>query len=218
MATVDEVIAMRRNGSPVATLITEAGVPYSLLFTPEGGTVSGENWVVEQTDRPGREPIVRADRRQAKTLSWKHTIVDVPGATADETVNRLRDLAATGQRVRAANLSYAETVGWWLISDLSVEITARRTDQAIKEAELSWTLLQAENPPAPVSATPPPTAAAPVSAASPRTHTVVRGDTLWAIASRYLGNPQRYPEIASLNGVKNPNLIYPGTVFRIPAR
>ncbi|WP_096269406.1 LysM peptidoglycan-binding domain-containing protein [Paucisalibacillus globulus] len=49
-----------------------------------------------------------------------------------------------------------------------------------------------------------------------RTHKVVRGDTLWAIAKRYLGSGTRYPEIAKLNKIKNPNLIYPGQVFKIP--
>lgn len=41
-------------------------------------------------------------------------------------------------------------------------------------------------------------------------HTVVKGDTLWAIARRYLGDGSRYGEIARYNGIANPNLIYPG--------
>jgi len=52
----------------------------------------------------------------------------------------------------------------------------------------------------------------------PRTHTVVRGDTLWRIAASYLGAGSRYMEIFNLNRdkIKNPNLIYPGQVFKIP--
>lgn len=46
-------------------------------------------------------------------------------------------------------------------------------------------------------------------------YVVKRGDTLWAIASRYLGSGTKYPQIAQENGIKNPNLIYPGQVFRI---
>lgn len=45
--------------------------------------------------------------------------------------------------------------------------------------------------------------------------TVVRGDTLWAIARRYLGDGSRYPELAKKNGIQNPNLIYPGQVITI---
>lgn len=46
-------------------------------------------------------------------------------------------------------------------------------------------------------------------------HTVVRGDTLWAIAKKYLGNGSRYKEIVSLNGLKS-NVIYSGMKLNIP--
>lgn len=46
-------------------------------------------------------------------------------------------------------------------------------------------------------------------------YVVKRGDTLWAIARKYLGSGTKYPQIAQENGIKNPNLIYPGQVFRI---
>lgn len=41
-------------------------------------------------------------------------------------------------------------------------------------------------------------------------HIVVKGDTLWHIAERYIKNPYRYPELAKLSKIKNPDLIYPG--------
>ncbi|MEG0258699.1 MAG: LysM domain-containing protein [Lysinibacillus sp.] len=50
---------------------------------------------------------------------------------------------------------------------------------------------------------------------TPKTHKVVKGDTLWAICKRYLGNGNKYPEIAKLNGIKNPHLIYPGQVIKL---
>ncbi len=46
-------------------------------------------------------------------------------------------------------------------------------------------------------------------------HTVVPGDTLWHIARRYIHNPFRYPELARLNKIRNPDLIYPGDRVRI---
>lgn len=52
----------------------------------------------------------------------------------------------------------------------------------------------------------------------PVTYTVKSGDTLWAIAQKYLGSGSRYPEIAVLNAIANPNLIYPGQVFTIPSQ
>jgi len=43
-------------------------------------------------------------------------------------------------------------------------------------------------------------------------YTVQRGDTLWGIARRYRTCPKR---IARLNGITNPNLIYPGQILKI---
>ena len=46
-------------------------------------------------------------------------------------------------------------------------------------------------------------------------YVVKRGDTLWAIATRYLGAGTKYPQIAQENNIPNPDLIYPGQVFKI---
>ncbi len=48
-----------------------------------------------------------------------------------------------------------------------------------------------------------------------RIHTVVHGDTLWAIAKKYLGSGSRYKEIVSLNGLTS-NVIYSGMKLKIP--
>lgn len=46
-------------------------------------------------------------------------------------------------------------------------------------------------------------------------HIVVKGDTLWAIAKKYVHNPFLYPELARLSNIKNPHRIYPGNRVRI---
>lgn len=54
---------------------------------------------------------------------------------------------------------------------------------------------------------------------TPKTYTVKSGDSLWAIAKRILGDGSRWQEIYNANVSvigKNPNLIYPGQVLRIP--
>ncbi len=59
-----------------------------------------------------------------------------------------------------------------------------------------------------------PTGAQPV----PQTHTVVKGETLWGLAARYLGSGFKWPSIYDLNreAIANPHWIYPGQVLRMP--
>ena len=49
-------------------------------------------------------------------------------------------------------------------------------------------------------------------------HVVQKGDTLWCLSGKYLGDPHKWPQIWQLNKstVRNPDLIFPGQVLRIP--
>jgi LysM repeat protein len=49
-------------------------------------------------------------------------------------------------------------------------------------------------------------------------HVVESGDTLWALASKHLGDGNRHPEIFEANKevIKDPDLIYSGQKIRIP--
>ena len=48
-------------------------------------------------------------------------------------------------------------------------------------------------------------------------HTVVKGNSLWAIARKYLGNGHRYKEIMELNGLSS-TVIYAGQKLKIPSK
>ncbi len=47
------------------------------------------------------------------------------------------------------------------------------------------------------------------------TYTVQKGDSLWSIARRQLGDGAKYRQLAQKNGIANPNRIYPGQVLKL---
>jgi hypothetical protein len=53
-----------------------------------------------------------------------------------------------------------------------------------------------------------------LAADAPDKHVVVRGDTLWGIAGKFLEKPWRWPDLWQLNKeqIRNPHLIYPGDI------
>ena len=55
----------------------------------------------------------------------------------------------------------------------------------------------------------------PATAAAYREYMVVKGDSLWAIAQRLLGDGSRYKEIKTLNGLIS-DTIYSGQKLKIP--
>lgn len=55
----------------------------------------------------------------------------------------------------------------------------------------------------------------PVTKEIPQKYTVKAGDTLWMIAQKQYGDGSRYPSLAAKNGIKDPNLIYPGQVLTL---
>lgn len=54
--------------------------------------------------------------------------------------------------------------------------------------------------------------------AAPRTYTVVKGDTLSRIAKQFYGDANQWRRIYEANRdvIKNPDLIKPGQVFKVP--
>jgi nucleoid-associated protein YgaU len=73
-------------------------------------------------------------------------------------------------------------------------------------------------PPAPATPSPTSARAADAPPAAPRTYTVVAGDSLSKIAKKFYGDGNQWKKIfeANRDTVKNPDLIHPGQVLKIP--
>ena len=71
-------------------------------------------------------------------------------------------------------------------------------------------------PTAPPASSPTPTAGA--AAPAPRTYTVAAGDSLSKIAKKFYGDGNKWQRIfeANRDTIKNPDLIHPGQVLKIP--
>lgn len=48
------------------------------------------------------------------------------------------------------------------------------------------------------------------------TYTVLKGDTLWAVALRAYGDGYKWVEIAKANNLVNPNIVHVGNILKIP--
>lgn len=52
----------------------------------------------------------------------------------------------------------------------------------------------------------------------PKSYTIQTGDTLSAICRNFYGDAFLYPQLAKVNGIANPSLIYAGTIIKLPAK
>ena len=262
--TVIAAAKIRRNGSLVAHLVTETGRAFSLHYTPETADFSGGGNNYASVARQGLTPLVRFQDSKVRQMSFTSvltpaigvaapgpvktpknisTLIGLPTATSVRlALHDLMVLADQVQKLRLINVTAGiETAGWWRVTDLTVKITERDTNQQVKSAELNWTLLEANDdrpkigrppPPPPKPKRKPPAKRKP---AAPKAHmqadyTVKQGDCLWSIAYRLLSSRTRWKELYELN-VKRLHLappvvynrlltvwIFPNQVLKIPAR
>ncbi|AYD81517.1 endolysin [Arthrobacter phage KBurrousTX] len=205
-------------------VITRDGFQGSMHSTP---TVFSYSDVARfgQIEREGKKAITRQISPGLRQLSFSQTVASLDyQQTIEPIVQRFTNLSAAGVQVRFPNGSGPfEQPCWWTIKDLGVQVNRRAVDNSISNATITWTLEEWVDvtanaiKPRPVPKAP---AAPPKPVAAPaRTYRVVSGDCLWNIAVRFLGNGARWPEIYNMNRAiigGNPNLIFPGQVYRIP--
>jgi nucleoid-associated protein YgaU len=201
-------------------LVSESGavsvtVPFAPTEIEYGGLAP--DWAT--ADRPGAEPLLLRTQQPLATLGFSYLLTDPVERDWPQTAafNALVTLARQRERVL---VRYGPSeAGLWRITDAGVSSLMRHpVTNEITRATVSIKLTLASDPaPAvgPVSRPAPPPAPAPAPA---RSHTVVRGDTLWGIAQRYYGSGPLWPRIYDANRtkIKDPHWIYPGQTFVIP--
>lgn len=202
-------------------LYSESGrLAFAVDFAPSEIDYGGMamNWA--EAKRSGDKPLLLHEDMPLRTMSFDFMISDKYDMQQPQTskIAILRGMGRSFERFLVAFSSSEQ--GLWRVKDLKVKSEARAEDgDEITRATVSITLAEASDPaPAvgPISKPPPkpPTPPAPVR----RTHTVRKGDTLWAIAKRYYNNATLWPRLYDANRkiIRDPHWIYPGQRLIIP--
>lgn len=204
------------------TVVTESGARISMYNSPPELKASN---VADfgQIARQGQKTVTRRRGPGLARLSFSQRIASKDFTQSIEHVAAtLTWLARDGVKVRFTGGSpQFEQANWWFIRSLNADVTQRAKNNEASRIVLEWELEEAVDVTVNISKVTPPPPPPPIRAVSSpsRTYTVVRGDTLWHIAARFLGNGARWPEIFNLNRAVvggNPNLIFPGQTYRIP--
>ena len=105
----------------------------------------------------------------------------------------------------------------WVVQTAVPTGALRRTDGRLARVTYTFSLLQwrqgdvvVRNSPGKAAAT-----KAGTSASKPRTVVVKKGDTLGALAAKYLGSASKWTVLASLNGIRSPNNLKAGTTIKL---
>lgn len=235
--------APRPGGHPKATIAGAAGTVTFDRIDPEiDFEALAATWVDD--DRPGRRPTSARKGQGLRRITFDARIgwTDTTDRPAVDVTDRLLTLVRLGYSsfdngqvtIGYSSMESSTTltgVGAWRIDDLSIRSMRRREgDNAITMASVHLTLVE-WLPPAtlatpgtsPANPGPPPPAPgtnlpapAPPLPAAPRRYTVVKGDTLWAIAVRFYGDGNQWRRIATVNNVTDPRTLRVGAVLTIP--
>lgn len=189
-----------------AAVVTDGGTAVELTWAPAETSLDGMAAVWTRLDRPGRKPILAKTAQGLKILSLTALMGSRDRVTSIEPqLALLRKMAASGARVKV-NYGSPEA-GWWRITGFSETSTVRAEGtNATVRATVAFTFTE-DVPGGP-----------PVPAKSVwRIHVWKAGDSMYALAYRYLGDRNRWREIMAANKLTSARVAV-GTRLRIPPR
>jgi nucleoid-associated protein YgaU len=220
---VTAVLEPKSNERPVVALVTP-DKPTVVLSQPGAAKGAAGALVVEAVEiEPGGKFHVSGQARPGAALRLYLNDSFITSVTAGNdgrfTVTINEGVAAGNYRVRVDEASNTGTVRARAEvpfnapeTTASVSAQTKRADSAAQQPQLAAagaTVLP--------SASPSPSA---VVVPKITTTTVARGDSLWRLSQNSYGAGTRYAVIYKANKeqIRNPNLIYPGQVFVVPAQ
>ena len=193
------------------------GLPLAPRMISYGGM--GREWV--ETERSGTTPLLLPKAQKLETLGFSFMLTSRYSMYAAQSseITALRSLVTTGERVL---VRYGpQEAGLWRITECTVDSELRHPGTNEVTRAVATVSLKKANDAAPsvgpVSGGSKPVTTPP-NPAPQRTHTVVKGNTLWGLAQKYYGQGVLWPRIfdANRSKIKDPHWIYPGQVFVIP--
>ena len=197
-------------GNPAETAADE--MPPAEAEVPEGAVVVSDN--SETAPRPEQAdiPVIVEDEAEGGP--------EEPEAPAEAT--EVADAAPEGPVEVAEPLAPLEAAEPVVEPVAPVEVAAVEVVDPAPEPAVEASIAPAADPAAETAAetaAEPVVAPEPVASAAPVTVTVQPGFTLWGIAAGEMGDGIRYVQVyeANKDKIRDPDLIYPGQVFTIPA-
>ena len=218
---VTAVLEPKSNERPVVALVTP-NKPTVVLSQPGAAKPAAGALVVEAVEiEPGGKFHVSGQARPGAALRLYLNDSFITSVTAGNdgrfavTINE--GVAAGNYRVRVDEASNTGTVHARAEVPFNAPETTASASAQSKRADSAAQQLAAAGTAVLPSSSPSPSA---VVVPKITTTTVARGDSLWRLSQNSYGAGTRYAVIYKANKeqIRNPNLIYPGQVFVVPAQ
>lgn len=170
---------------------------------------------IARYDIPGGAPVYQDMGEDETTLAWDGVLA---GEEAYRTAVKIESLKDAGQAVQLVVSDFPElskrvrirSFAWDVVRqdwvEYSIELVAEVPQPKVSQVTVSGTGSRVVTRGLPSARSPAPG----------KVHTVKQGDTLWAMAIKYLGNGNRWREIAKANKIMDPRSLRIGQKITIP--